>query len=250
MKCLYTFAMISAFAAALPPSSATSLLGQGPEGNARMAAPPGQEKPLDPSIKRTYVGLAGGAFLYEPVAPGSKSHLALVVMHSDVNYLNFSACTELSQRGYRVLCVDRSSRGNLDQVIGDLRQAVTYVRARPGVRKVVLFGHSGGATLMTAYQMIAENGATSCQGPEKLHKCPDSFAGMPAADGIMLIDPNWGNAEMSLFSIDPAVVNDDSGTALNPDLDLFDTNNGFNPNGISNYSPEFIHKWQIAVAKR
>jgi hypothetical protein len=234
----------------------SSLMGQvpggpgGPDGGMGMGGPMDLNALLDPSIKRTYVQLAGGAFLYEPVAPNNRSRLAVVVMHSDANYMNFSACTELSKRGYRVFCVNRSAPGTLDQVIVNLRQAVVHVRELPGVEKVVLFGHSGGATLMTAYQMIAENGVPSCQGPEKLHKCPNYLAGMPAADGIMVIDPNWGNAEMSLFSVDPAVIDDQNGMNINADLDLFNSKNGFNPNGNSDYSPEFIHKWQGAVAKR
>jgi pimeloyl-ACP methyl ester carboxylesterase len=164
--------------------------------------------------------------------------------------MTMSACPELSRRGYRVFCVNRTSRGNLDEVIANLRQAMNYLRKVPGVEKVVVLGHSGGATLMSAYQMIAENGVKSCQGPEKLHQCPDGFAGMTAADGIMLLDPNWGNAEMSLFSIDPAVEDRESGTRINADLDLFNPKNGFNPNGNSNYSAAFIKKWQTAVAQR
>ena len=223
----------------------------GPDGNGiGMGEAFGQNAPLDPSIKRNYVQIAGGAYLYEPVAPGEKSKIAILVMHSDMNYMNHSACTEMSKRGYRVFCVNRTGPGTLDQVIVNARQAMTYLRKVPGVEKIILLGHSGGATLMTSYQMIAENGTKSCQGPEKLHKCPDNFAGMPAADGVMLVDSNWGNAEMSLFSVDPAVIDEDNGMHVNHDLDLFNPKNGFNPEGNSDYSQEFIRKWQSAVAKR
>ncbi len=210
----------------------------------------GQNAPLDPSIKRTYVQVAGGAYLYEPVAPGEKAHIAIVVMHSDLNYMNHSACTEMSKRGYRVFCETRNGAGTLDQGIASLRQGMTYLRKVEGVQKIVLLGHSGGATLMSSYQMIAEKGVASCQGPEKLFKCPNSLAGMPAADGVMLLDANWGNAEMSLFSVDPAVIEQDNGMKINPDLDLFNPKNGFNAKGNSDYSAEFIKKWQTAVGKR
>ena len=179
----------------------------------------GQNAPLDASIKRTYVQVAGGAYLYEPVVPGEKAHIAIVVMHSDLNYMNHSACTEMSKRGYRVFCVTRNGPGTLDQGIQSLRQGMTYLRKVEGVQKIVLLGHSGGATLMSSYQMIAEKGVASCQGPEKLFKCPNSLAGMPAADGVMLLDANWGNAEMSLFSVDPAVIEQDNGMKINADLD-------------------------------
>jgi pimeloyl-ACP methyl ester carboxylesterase len=222
----------------------------GPGGGMGMGGPMGQNAPLDPSIKRTYVPIAGGAYLYEPIAPGEKSKVAVLVMHSDGNYMNFSACSELSKRGYRVFCVNRSSPGTLDQVIVNARQAMAYLRKASGVEKIVLLGHSGGTTLMTSYQMIAEGGVKSCQGAEKLHKCPANMADIPPADGVMLIDPNWGNAEMSLFSVDPAIIDDDNGMNINPDLDLFNPKNGFNPQGNSDYSQDFIHKWQRAVARR
>jgi hypothetical protein len=40
---------------------------------------------------------------------------------------------------------------------------------------------------MTAYQYIAEGGVKACQGAEKIHKCPDELAGLPAADGVVLV---------------------------------------------------------------
>jgi hypothetical protein len=137
----------------------------------------------------------------------------------------------------------------MERFLLDAKLGVTYLRKYPGIQKVVLLGHSGGGTLMSAYQSIAENGVTVCQGPEKLTNCSDRLAGLPPADGLMLIDSNFGNAGMSLFSLDPAVVSEDDGQPLNPDLDLFNPQNGFNPSG-STYSDEFIHKFQSAEGKR
>ena len=74
---------------------------------------------------------------------------------------------------------------------------------------------------MSSYQNIAENGLKACQGPEKILKCSDSLAGLPPADGLMLVDSNWGLAAMMLFSIDPAVVSEENAQALNPELDLY-----------------------------
>jgi hypothetical protein len=201
------------------------------------------------AIKNTFVHLAQGvpAVLYEPVTPGTKSQIAVFVMHGG-DYLAFSACTELSKRGYRVLCVNPSG-GSLDKTLLEAKLAVTYLRAYPGIRKVVLFGHSGGATPMTAYQDIAENGVKVCQSAEKIHKCPGTLAGLPKADGVMLPDANFGNGEMTLFSIDPAVINDDDGMTLNPDLDMYNPKNGFKPEG-SDYSQAFIHKFLSAEGER
>ena len=204
------------------------------------------DKPLDPSITRTFVPLGPGVpgVMYEPIHPGEKSHIAVVVLHG-ADYLTFPTCTELSKRGYRVLCANPTGAG--DGPLLSVKLAVAYARRYPGVEKVVLFGHSGGGVLMSTYQNIAENGLKACQGPEKIYKCSDSVAALPPADGVILEDANWGI--MGLLSLDPAVISYDNGMKIDPDLDLFNPKNGFNPAG-SDYSPEFIHKFQSTVATK
>ena len=211
----------------------------------------GQQQPkLDPSTKRTPVtaGRATG-FLYEPITPGPKSHIGIFVMHSGSDYSNFVTCYEMSKRGYTVLCT-KNTGGGLNNIILDAKSSMAYLKKVPGVDKVLIWGHSGGATLMTAYEMIAENGVAGCQGPEKLSKCPNNLAGLAAADGLILADANWGNASMALFSLDPAVISEDNGTSLNQELNLFNPANGYNATGNSDYSQEFIKRFQTAVGKR
>ena len=212
----------------------------------------------DQQVKTTFVRLGPGVpgVLYEPVTPGPKSAIAVFVMHSEVDYLEFSACTELSKRGYRVLCANNSTHKggidsdlDIDNILLDAKLAVTWLRHYPGVRKVVLLGHSGGGTLMAAYQSIAENGLNACQGPEKIITCPDTLAGLPPADGLMLLDSNYGLGAMMLFSLDPAVTDETTGQKRDPALDLLNPKNGFNPHG-SQYSAEFIRRFQAAVGKR
>ena len=212
----------------------------------------------DQQIKTTFVRLGPGVpgVLYEPATPGPKSAIAVFAMHAEADYLQFSACTELSKRGYRVLCANNSTRKSgidsdlsIDSILLDAKLAVTWLRHYPGVRKVVLLGHSGGGTLMAAYQNIAENGPGVCQGPAEIIKCSDSLAGLPPADGLMLLDSNFGLGAMMLFSLDPAVSDAATGLRLDPKLDLFNPRNGFDPHG-SQYSTEFIRKFQAAVGKR
>jgi pimeloyl-ACP methyl ester carboxylesterase len=208
--------------------------------------------------KTTFVSLGRGVpgVLYEPVTPVEKSQIGILVMHSGGDYLRHSACTELSKRGYRVLCANNSTSksgftadGSIDKMVSDAKLGVAYLRTYPGIRKVVLLGHSGGGALMSSYQNIAENGLKACQGPEKLIKCSDSLAGLPPADGLMLIDSNWGLAAMMLFSLDPAVVSEENAQALKPELDLFNPKNGFDPQG-STYSDGFIRTFLNAEGKR
>jgi len=196
----------------------------------------------------SYVPLSSGmddmnGVLYEPVTPAERSKIGILVMHSDENYLTFSAGGELASRGYTVLCANVvDPGGSLDSKILNVKLGVEYLRSLSGVEKVVLLGHSGGATLMTSYQALAENGVEIFQGEEKIIKAPDDLDGLPAADGIMLLDSNWGNGAMPLFSLDPAVINEYSGQELDPSLNLFNPDNGFTAGG-SMYGDEFVSRF-------
>jgi len=197
--------------------------------------------------KDTFHGVP--SVLYEPIEPGEKSQIAVLVIHSDEDFLGHSAGSGLAKRGYRVLCANTSNRFDpLDEKLVDVNVAVEYLRQILGVRKVVTLGHSGGATLMSAYQNAAENEAQAFQGPEKLIKCSDIGELLPA-DGVMLLDSNYGNGVMTLLSLDPAVIIEDCGKNLDPELDLFDPTNGYDPQG-STYSDEFIRKYQKAQGER
>jgi len=207
-------------------------------------------------IKETFIrlGFRIPGILYEaedpPEALAEKSRIAIMVMHSDEDYLDFEFGMEMAKRGYRVFCANVADRsGGLDQKMLNLKLAVRKLREYPGVSKVVFMGHSGGGTLMTAYQNIAENGVKTFQGSEKLVKCSDSLANLPPADGIMLLDSNFGIAAMSLFSLDPAVTSEEGGQQLNEELNLFNPANGFNPEG-SAYSNKFIEAFQKAQGER
>lgn len=187
--------------------------------------------------------------LYEPVDLDEKSQIAVLVMHSDHPTLTHSAGNELAKRGYRVFCAAVSNPANpLDEKLLDVKVAVEFLRQVPGVQRVITLGHSGGATLMSAYQSAAENGVQVFQGPEKIIKCSD-LEPLPPADGVMLLDSNYGNGAMTLFSLDPAVLSEDSGMVVDPELDLFNPANGYDPAGAT-YSEEFIRKYQKAQAER
>lgn len=209
-------------------------------------------------VKPSFVHLGNGvpAALYEPMTVGPKAGTAVFVMHAESDYLQMSACTELSRRGYRVLCANNSASKSgtandlsIDRALLDAKLGVAWLRSYPGVRKIVLLGHSGGGALLSGYQSIAESGIRICQSPEKLLKCPDTLADLPAADGLILMDANFGMSGMTLLSIDPAIVDESTGQKLDPALDLFNPKNGFNPDG-SDYSAEFIKRFQAGVAKR
>ena len=208
----------------------------------------------DYEVKSTFLRLmkwVPGVF-YEPAGLDGERLNTVLVMHSDEDYLDAPTGGQLAKRGFRVLCANVMVKEGLffTQVekMKAVKAAVEYLRSLERVGNIILMGHSGGATLMTAYQAIAENGAQVFQGPEKILPYPDG-APLPPADGLMLLDANWGNAAMQLFSLDPAVVSEDGGMELDPAYNLFEEANGFRKDG-SAFSGEFIRRFQEKQGQR
>lgn len=202
------------------------------------------------SIKSTFytIGRNLPGVLYEPQEPDNQ--ICILIMHSDTSYLDFEFGQKIAAWGYQALCANVSSAdASLDQKMLDVNECVKFARTVLGAKILVLLGHSGGATLMSAYQSVAENGPGIFQGKEKLIPCSDRLQGLLPADAVMFLDSNWGNGAMRLFSLDPAVLEDDNGMKLDSSLNLFEEKNGFRPGGTS-FSKNFIRKFQAAQGDR
>lgn len=202
-----------------------------------------------------FPGISKGA-LYRPDT-GPAPHVGVLAMHRTANYLNHRACTELSRRGFLMLCMNTRYENNealvdFEKLPLDVKAGVEFLRRQPGITKVVLFAHSGGGPLMALYQAVAENGPAFCKGENKLTECGDDLAGLPPADGIVFADAHPGNAINLLRSLNPAVADENNPPDAPPvaALDMFDPQNGFNPNGASHYSAEFQARYFKAQADR
>lgn len=205
-------------------------------------------------IDSSFVALTPGVHFqrgmyYRPSAPCSRSRVGIVVCHTNNDYTSWEIGGEMARRGYRVLCCAvTDDHGPLDGKLLDVKRAVGFLKDQ-GAEKIALMGHSGGATLMTAYQRAAENGIVSLKRDDLLVKCALEEE-LPAADLLMTLDSNWGNGAMTLLSVDPALCEKrDGGLAVDPELDIFDPRNGFDPQG-SHYSEAFLNKFFRAQAER
>src|SRR5262245_38482740 len=67
--------------------------------------------------KPEYVSMQGRAkaVLYRPDS-GPAPHVGVLVMHRTANYLGHRACTELSRRGFLMLCMNTRYENNETQV--------------------------------------------------------------------------------------------------------------------------------------
>src|SRR5215467_3571989 len=202
-----------------------------------------------------FQGASSGA-LYRPDA-GPAPHVGIIVMHRTANYQTHPACTELSRRGFMLLCMTTRFANNevfvdYEKLPLDVKYGVEYLRRQSGVTKIVLFAHSGGGPMMSLFQAVAEKGPSYCKGPNKVSECGDDLANLPPSDGIVFADAHPGNSVNTLRGLNPAVANENNppDAPLIPELNPFDPKNGFNPNGPSNYSPEFQARYFKAQAER
>jgi hypothetical protein len=195
------------------------------------------------------------AGLYQGSGPNAST--AVVVMHDSANFITAPPCVELVQRGFTALCsqalFSNNAQLNWDQVALDIGYGVSYLRSLPGIQHVVLVGHSGGGADMAWYQNVAENGVAACQDPARLDPCGNNLAGLPPADGVVMLDSIPGQAFSNLQAWDASVVKADGLTSHQiPSLYLFNPKNGYNtnPNQSSTYSRAFINRYTHAEADR
>lgn len=192
--------------------------------------------------------------LYKPDS-GPAPKVAFLTIHRTSNFMNMIGNAELAKRGFMVLGMNPRSDNNeasvnFEEIALDIKQGVEFLRKQSGIEKVILIGFSGGGPSTTFYQATAEKGVVFCQDPNKLTRCPDTLANLPKADGMLLLDAHPGNTVNGLRSLDPSVVDEDDPTKTDASLDPFDEKNGFNPNGLSTYTQEFMDRYFKAQAAR
>jgi hypothetical protein len=109
-----------------------------------------------------YIPLGGAATgaLYTPNS-GVYSHVGIIAGHPTGNSLGCG--TQWASRGFMALCMNTRYFNNeaaisWETIILDVRAAINFLKAQPGITKIVLVGASGGGALMSSYQSVAENG--------------------------------------------------------------------------------------------
>src|SRR5580658_761148 len=105
-------------------------------------------------VKTTYVRLAGNAnaLLIEPVKPSPKERILAINTHPANNNFEYFAGRQMVARGYRVLEVNYyGAERTMEEYLPPLGAALRYARGVPGVKTVVLLGHSGGGPELSYY---------------------------------------------------------------------------------------------------
>jgi pimeloyl-ACP methyl ester carboxylesterase len=191
--------------------------------------------------------------LYVPDS-GPAPHVAVLLIHRTSNFLSHVATGELARRGFMVLAMNPRSDNNEAAVdfeanALDVKSGIEFLRRQPGITKVLLFGHSGGGPATSFYEAVAENGPQYCQGSTKLVECGNELAGLPRADGLILVDAHPGVSVNGLRSINGAVVDERDPRRVDPSLDPFNPANGYDPKA-PHYSDDFKRRYFKAQADR
>ena len=76
-----------------------------------------------------------------PDPPQQAPHVGIVVTHRTSNFMNALACTELSKRGFAVLCMNPRSDNNealvrFETSPLDVKAGVELLRRRPGITRI------------------------------------------------------------------------------------------------------------------
>jgi hypothetical protein len=192
--------------------------------------------------------------LYQPTEPGPNQSTALFLTHENDDFIGSVPCVQLARRGYTVLCVKSQyadqAAANWDDLALDVGAGVGYLRGLSTVRKVVLVGWSGGGAIMSYYQNVAQNGLAACQTAARLDPCGDDLAGLPAADGVVLLDAIPGIAFSDLTALDASVTNEANLRARDGSRDMFAPRSGYDAQGNSDYSPSFVDRYLAGQSKR
>src|SRR5262245_33456378 len=91
-----------------------------------------------------YVQFSPGAVkgaLYKPDA-GLAPHVGILAIHRTSNFMGYLGCTELSKRGFLVLCMNPRFDNNeaavrWEDIALDVLSGVNFLRQQPGITKVL-----------------------------------------------------------------------------------------------------------------
>jgi len=203
-------------------------------------------------VLRTADGAATGGALY---TPEQDTDTVVCIMHPR----EFMAChyliPDILGAGYAAWSQWPRSVGNdlrLEHEIAlyDVAAGVSWLREN-GFKRIILLGNSGGSGLYSLY--IQQSGLSPA---DRLAHTPGGRLTrleqltMPEVDGMIFVAPHPGQGALLLSCIDPSVTDEEDPFSIDPSLDPFNPDNGYDANGATKYSPEFIKRYRQAQYER
>lgn len=202
----------------------------------------GMVSPTAPRIQ------AGGhpcqGIYYTPA--GKRPKVALIATHYNVDFTEHYIAPYFARQGFGFLGWNTRYRGFEDQfllehAILDISVGVRWLKEVAGVEQVVIFGNSGGGSLMGAYQAEALQ-PTLAAGLSPAGQ--DAYAQLPGGDLYVSFNAHQGRPEVLTDWMDASVIDENDPVATDPALDPFNPDNG------PPYSTAFIEKYRAAQRAR
>jgi hypothetical protein len=139
-----------------------------------------------------------------------------------------------------------------EAMVLDIAACLRTLKADFGFGQVVLLANSGGGGIFGLYQWQAETAP-----PARLSETPSGDPpdlnrhDLPTADGLILLATPFGESSVVARGIDPSVIDEDDPLSCDPELDMYDSLNGYRePPEASRYDPEFVTRYVTAQLQR
>ena len=133
----------------------------------------------------------------------------------------------------------------------DVATGMQHLRSL-GYEDIVLLGNSGGGSLYAFYNQQARLAPES-----RIARTPAGRstglgeAEMPTVDGFILVSPHPGQGAILLRGLDPSVVDENDPMSVDPALDPFSVENGYDmETRTAKYEPEFLDRYHAAQIER
>jgi hypothetical protein len=177
---------------------------------------------------------------------GTRPRVAMIATHYQIDFSEHYLADFMAERGVGFLGWNTRFRGyewqfSLDRALVDIGVGVRWLREQAGVDHVVLLGNSGGGSLMAAYQSQA---VEPCVRPARDMTPAPGADELIAGDAYVSLAAHLGRPEVLTDWMDASVIDENDITSTDPDLDLFNRDNG------PPFSPEFLARYRAAQVER
>ncbi len=181
----------------------------------------------------------------------------VIIMHPRVEMSRHYLIPDLLKAGFAVFGQEGRWTNNdaptiHEILLADIAAGVLFLKETRGYDQVVCVGNSGGGSLFAFYQAQAATDA-----PGRLTDTPagDPFdlntLTMPPLDGAIILAAHGGQGKYLMSSIDPSVTDENDPMSRDPELDMYNPDNGFQePPGWSSYSDDFVARYTQAQEMR